>query len=131
MPSTRSSARLGGSKSSENLTSSPAKDANSGTKRKASAASPTQGANKKGKKATPKKQATIEQTMDVEKEDEDEDVKDDGEASKDDQIKALEAKIEDIKGGAAGGDTDGDAVAAVEKAKEDVEMKDDDAGTFT
>jgi len=69
--------------------------------------------------------------MDVEKEDEDEDVKDDGEASKVDQIKALEAKIEDIKGGAAGGDTDGDAVAAVEKAKEDVKMKDDDAGTFT
>jgi hypothetical protein len=66
--------------------------------------------------------------MDVEKEDEDDDAKDEGEESKDDQIRALEAKIEDIKGDAPAGNGDGDAVAAVEKAKEDVEMKDDGAG---
>jgi len=68
--------------------------------------------------------------MDVEKEEEDGDAKDDGEETKDDQIKALEAKIEEIKGDGAG-ETDGDAVAAVEKAKEDVEMKDDGAGMYT
>jgi len=69
--------------------------------------------------------------MDVEKDDEDEDAKDDGEDTKDDQIKALEAKIEEIKGDGAAGETDGDAVAAVEKAKEDVEMKDDRTGMYT